>query len=312
MIQINILAHSSDRFIFTSKALDFLKKIKDENKSKIKVLIVPTKDSERWTNKVNELREYNIDSVLLPDFGQGDNYLSKIDAIINSTDCRYSCSMDDDILISSHLWDYIIENIDVLENDSNLFLAPLISNGIPSVDLFIDDFFEEPNKSEIKEIFRNTKIENYWDVDYSGLNRDREQWDLSYYNDVSEIDHYYKGIHPIRISIDAHKKMAEFICLNPDKMMSKNDYRIEKHKFPYFCNSFYFIKTSTWGKIIKDRSLFRDPYDEVPLNLYMQNKDLNMVFIRGGFCLHMAYNTIGNIEQKKIESYYLENFINKI
>ena len=38
-IQINLLIHNSDRLNFTLKSLDFLKKIKNENKEKIKLVI---------------------------------------------------------------------------------------------------------------------------------------------------------------------------------------------------------------------------------------------------------------------------------
>jgi hypothetical protein len=95
-------------------------------------------------------------------------------------------------------------------------------------------------------------------------------------------------------------------------VVESNNFFLEKYKLPYFCNSFYFIKTSTWKKIINNKSLFRDPYDEVPLNIYRESNDLNMVFVRNGFCLHMAYNTINTNNQKNIEKYYIENFIKKI
>lgn len=311
MIQINVLAHSSDRFTFTSKALDFLKEIKNENKKKIQIVIVATDGIQRWIEKVQEINQHGIDCNLLTIPNSYDNYLLKIKSICE-TKCEYSCSMDDDILISNYLWDYIIENIDILKDDSNLFLAPLISNGIPSVDFFIEDFFEEDSKKEIKDIFIRTKIDNYWGVDYSCLNKHREEWNTNYYEDVKKINHYYKGIHPVRISVDAHKKIAENICSNYKRMILPNDYKIEKHQLPYFCNSFYFIKTSTWKKIIHDESLFRDPFDEVPLNLYKDSNNLNMLFIRNGFCLHMAYNTIGTTHQKKIEEYYIENFIKNV
>ena len=39
-----------------------------------------------------------------------------------------------------------------------------------------------------------------------------------------------------------------------------------------------------------------------------------MVFVRNGFCLHMAYNTINTEHlnnQKQIENYYSNNLLNK-
>jgi hypothetical protein len=315
MIQINILAHGFDRFEFTSKSLEFLKKIKEENKKKIKLLICVDFNTEHqkiWEEKRKDLIKSNLFTELLFINNPGNNYMQKINKVIENSDCEFSCSMDDDILISNFLWDFIIENINVLQDEKNLFLAPLISNGIPTVDLFIEDFCDSEEKNELKNMFKNTKIENFWGVNYSSLNKEREVWDFSFYDDVKKINHYYKGIHPVRVSSEIHEKIALIICQKLEKFLFEKNFKIEKYNFPYFCNSFYFIKTNTWEKIIKDKSLYVDDYDEVPLNLYMQKNNLNMNFIRNGFCLHMAYNTIGNYKQKIIEKYFIENFIKKI
>lgn len=313
MIQINILTHKEERFNFTLKSLEFLNKIKENNKEKIKIVICFSNfnNLENWENVINNLNKNNIKSEILYIKNRGLNYMEKINTLINS-DCEYSCSMDDDIFITNDLWDYIIENINILEDEDNLFLAPLISNGIPSVDLFINDFFNDNDKQEINNIFKKTKIENMWGVDYSSLNYEKENWNMDFYENVNKINHHYKGIHPVRVSLDAHKKIADIICNNKENFLKNKNYYIEKFKLPYFCNSFYFIKTSTWKNIINDKTLFKDEFDEVPLNLYREKNDLNMIFVRNGFCLHMAYNTIGLENQNNIEQFYQENFINKI
>jgi len=314
IIQINILSHNSSRLNFTLRSLEEIKKI--ENKERIIIVICFTdkRDLPVWEKSVTDLVNLGISSSYICIDSGTDNYMDKI-RYLSNTDVKYSCSMDDDILISSYLWDYIIDNIKILDDPNNLLISPLISNGIPSVDLFIEDFLEKSEKSEIYSIFLKTRIENLWGVNYESLNVEREKWDYSFYDDVDRLGHYYKGIHPIRVSIEAHSKLAEFICRNPEKMMERREYNIEIRKFPYFCNSFYFIKTDTWKKIISDGSLFKDSYDEVPLNLYMQKNNLNIAFIRNGFCLHMAYNTINEYKkgaQNEIEEYYKLNFIEKI
>jgi hypothetical protein len=303
MIQINIIAHNTYRFPFTSKSIDFLKKIKDCNKSKIKILICysnPT-DFDLWENKKNDLivHKLNAESICINELDRhvGNTYMNKIHHFIKS-DCEYSCSMDDDILISNYLWDYIIENIKILDDEKNLFISPLISNGIPSVDLFLEDFCDDNQINIMHNIFKNTYIDNFWGVDYSNLNVKSDKWDGSFYDRVKTINHHYKGIHPIRVSLDAHVEMAKIICNNYNKILEPNNYRLECYQFPYFCNSFFFIKTKTWKKIIEDKSLFRDEYDEVPLNLYKEKNNLNMVLIRNGYCIHMAYNTINHHNQK--------------
>lgn len=312
-IQINILIHNLDRINYTLKSLDFLKKIKNENKQKIKLVIFGGEKNDFYNTIINDLISNGVQSeyVFIPK--SETNYLEKIRYCVDNTIAEYSCSMDEDILISNFLWDYMIENVDILEDDNNLLLTPLISNGIPSVDLFIEDFCNEEDKKSIHKIFNEIHIDNYWGVDYSSLNKTREIWDYkSYYNDVKQINHYYKGIHPVRISYDAHLKIAEVICTNPKKMIIDNNFSIEQHNFPYFCNSFFIIKNSTWRKIIHNGELYRDMFDEVPLNLYMERNNLSMCFIRNGFCLHMAYNTLGHSNQKSIENYFYNNLLNKI
>lgn len=311
MIQINILTHNPSRIEYTLKSLEYLKKIRKENKTEIKIVIHHSYDKNFWTKIANDLITNDIETIVVYTQNTSSNYLDKIRKCLE-TSCEYSCSMDDDIFISNYLWDYIIENISILDSEENLLLTPLLSNGIPTVDLFIEDYFNDTDKEDINKIFKNTFINNYWDVDYSSLNKNRDKWDLSYYDDVKKINHHYKGIHPVRISYDAHYKIADLICNDFDKLLSKNDFYIERYKFPYFCNSFFLIKSTIWRKILNREELYKDIYDEVPLNLYMEENNLNLCFIRNGFSIHMAYNTIGIDQQRKIENFYIENLIKKI
>ena len=317
ILQVNILVHNTDRLNFTIRTIDEIKKIKNKRGVIIVICFSNNHESHIWQEISSKLIDSGLSSIAVcvdKTDEIGLNYMNKIKYLINS-EYRYSCSMDDDILISSYLWDYIIDNLEILDDEKNLFVAPLISNGIPSVDLFIDDFCTVDERESLHSTFINTKIENLWGANYEVLNRERSTWGMDFYDDVRKIDHHYKGIHPVRVSIDAHNKLAEYICKDSKKLLAENEYSMDVLKFPYFCNSFYFIKTETWKKIIEDESLFRDPYDEVPLNLYMEKNNLNMVFIRNGFCLHMAYNTINTPEknyQKEIEKYYQLNLIDNI
>jgi hypothetical protein len=317
ILQINVLVHNTDRLDFTRRTIEELGKIKNKDGIIVVICFSNIHEASIWNERSADLRNSGLysEAICINKTDEiGTNYMNKIKSLINS-EYKYSCSMDDDILISSHLWDYIIENLEILDDEKNLFIAPLISNGIPSVDLFIDDFCTRDERESLHSIFMKTRIENLWGANYEVLNKERTAWGIDFYDDVRKIDHYYKGIHPVRVSVDAHSKLAEYICKEPKKLLDKQEYSLDVLKFPYFCNSFYFIKTETWKKIIEDSSLFRDPYDEVPLNLYMEKNDLSMVFVRKGFCLHMAYNTINTpdrIHQKEIEEYYKLNLIDKI
>jgi hypothetical protein len=306
MIQINVLAHSEYRLEFTKKSLSFLKKI--NNKDKIKLLIGYSVCEEEWKNLSEEYNKCGIFTEIV--YSKPGDYMGKIRTFLN-TNCEYSCSMDEDLMINEYLWDYMIENINVLDDPKNIFFAPLISNGIPSVEMFIDDFCSNDEKNEMTNIFKNTHIPNLWGADYTHLNDKylKNEWNKDiYYSLVSKINHYYKGIHPVRVSYEAQIKLAEIICNNKVKFLSKQDYYLEIIKRPYFCNSFYFIKTENWKNIINDTTLVCDGFDEVPLNQYKDRNNMDMVFVRNGFCIHMAYNTIN--EQRIVEDYFLQKFLN--
>ena len=91
----------------------------------------------------------------------------------------------------------------------------------------------------------------------------------------------------------ASKNIDDKICYIHTKGVTKdNECITECRKFPYFCNSIFFIKTSIWKSIISDRSLFRDAYDEVPFNLFKDNGKYSLAFIRNSNCIHPSYNTI--------------------
>lgn len=309
MIQINILGHHDNRMRFLRMSLMFLTKIKDKNKKKIKVVIYTTNTHQYdgWVKFKDEHTDIKFEIINV-----GPDYMTKIGLSIKSK-YKYSCSMDDDIMLSNYVWDYMIENVELLDNDENLVLTPVISNGIPSCDYFLEDYCTDEERTEIQDIFKNTKTDNKWGVDYTSLNSYYQKyWDYNeYYENVSKLNHFYKGIHPVRISIPAHRKISEIICENPERLIKEREFSIQESTFPYLCNSFYFIRTDTWKKIINNKSLFRDGFDEVPLNIYKEQNNSKFLFIRNGLCLHMAYNTIG-IEQEYLQSYYTGNLIKKL
>lgn len=308
-IQINLLPYNTNRISFTKKSLDFLCKIKDENKKKITVVIFADKNINEWNEISEDINKKGILSKVI----QSSGYMPKIREAIK-TECKYSCCMDEDVIMNQYVWDYLIENVNCLDNDKNLLLSPLLSNGIPTVEMFIESFFDEDEKNELYEIFNRTNIPNLWGVNYETLNFKSEFWDYNkFYNEVKKINHYYKGIHPIRISYEAHMKIAEFICNKKDKFLSKQNYKIKEVDLPYFCNNIYLIKTEVWSKIINDSSLFKDGFDEVPLNIYKEINNKNMVFVENSHAVHMAYNTLNIFKsnhQSMIERYYHKNFLN--
>lgn len=246
-----------------------------------------------YKNFYTTLKNHNIETnvFLIP----GGHYMTKINTGIK-TNCEYSIKLDEDIFLSVHLWEYFINNLDILNDRKNLFLSPILTTGIPTVDYFIEQFLTPNQQQELYKIFLQTPLPSIWGADYTKLNQHTIQasaWNPeTFYNEVEQINHHYKGVHPVRFSPQAQFKILEYTIQGLDNITKKNDYSTFSVKRPYFCNSVFGIKTKTWQIILNDSSLFKDEFEEVPLNLYREKNDLNMIFINNGFAIHPSYNTI--------------------
>jgi len=161
-----------------------------------------------------------------------------------------------------------------------------------------------------------THIPSMWGANYEHLNQatcySDGVWNPDkYYSLVAQIQHFYKGIHPVRINYQLNRRINDIILNKWDEFINvpTDALRAERSQRPYLCNSVFMIKTDVWRSIIANKSLFRDPFDEVPLNIYREKNNLNWVFIRNGYCLHMIYNTVG---QKQYEDELMAQCVRKI
>ena len=179
-------------------------------------------------------------------------------------------------------------------------MTPVISSGIPSVDIFINDFFTDDEKNTINNLFKNTVMPSQlWGVDYSKLNENTinsKEWNVSdYWKNVNTLSTYYKGLHPIRINETAICYLNSVILKYKNKIYEKQDYKLKiTNEYPYFCNSIFAIKVSDYEKCVNNPALFVDPFDEVPLNKYMKLNNMNGIFITNSFSIHPCYNTLPN------------------
>lgn len=288
MITINYLAHDrSNNFWNITK--HFLNLIKEENKQKIRVNILSSQNVE-----FESLNGIETNLVL---FHSGYNYMEKVYYAL-SQDTKYSVKLDEDCFIGNHVWDYMIENVELLDSDDNFILAPLLSNNIPLVDKFIESFVtDELVKDQIYSDFLKRNMPNgLWGVDYSSLNEytlQANSWDSnSFYDGVSKIDHYYKGIHPIRICAEAQVILNDYIMDNFHKITDKQDYTIEEFSCPYYTNSFFLIKTEDWKRVVETPG--SDGFDEVPFNNFKNAYNKKTFYVKNGFSIHLTYNTIHN------------------
>jgi hypothetical protein len=168
MININYLAYRRDiRYI--DLTFHFLSKIKEENKEKIVVSLLIDSNHEQWA-QIRDILLYQGLDVRIHNFERHDGYIKKVRWAADQ-DFEYSVKLDEDIFINNHVWDYIIENVDVLEDSKNFMLTCQLSNGIPTCDMFMEDFFSEEQIAEMQTAFKQVSFGEWWEKDYSALDK---------------------------------------------------------------------------------------------------------------------------------------------
>lgn len=301
MITINYLHHlrSLEYWKITSH---FLNKIKDQNKQKIRLNILASTEFD-WKKDLDPNIQVSV-HVVPP---HENNYMKKIDIAVNQ-DTKYSIKLDEDCFINNYIFDYIIENISVLDDDDNFILVPILSNNIPMTERFINGFVDREVANKIKKCFLKQEMPNgLWGADYSPLNSctiGSLTWDSEkFFNCVSSLNTHLKGIHPIRICAEAHQILNDYILKNLNALNSKNDYSIEQFFEPYYTTSTFVIKTQDWRNLLSIKSY--DSYDEIQLNIYRQQNNKKFLYVKNGYAIHTFYNTMyGN---KNIWNIGMEN-----
>jgi len=317
-ISINYIVHNKWRRAFSPIMAHFLCKIKDENKERISFTIHTSYDYNYWETFAYNLVDEGIDSSVIL-YTDTLNYMQKIKEA-SEIDLGYSISLDEDVILGNHAWDNFIDGVYLLKYTNNLLVTPLISVEVGSVGTFITELCGYGlDLIEFHDIYKKTdftEIGNKWGVDYSSLNEcvsSMEGWsDSEFYYFVEKINHYYKGIHPIRISIEAQRKMVKTILKYYDSFVKKRNLTPIIHNRPYFTNHVYAIRTDVWRNILKDNSLFRDAFDEVPLNLFRRKTNTNIILLLGALGLHGTYTGIGGDNQMEIEDLLLRGLYEKI
>jgi len=289
MITINYLSHNRRDFWKYWKVTSyFLNKIKPENKEKIFLNILATKEHD-WSS---ELEGINHKVYQFPDVEL--NYMQKVEVCLQSDE--YAVKLDEDCFIPNHVWDYIIENINVLDDEDNFVLTPMLSNGIPHTDRFVESFIADENyRQTIYECYLKQEMpRGLWGADYSPLNLytlNSWSWDSDkFFEGVSKLDTYLKGIHPIRICADAQVLLNDYIVEHLDRLVAKHKYSIKKFTEPYYTTSTFVIKTKDWHKLLSMGSY--DSFDEIQMNLYREKYNKNFLYVENGFGIHTIYNTI--------------------
>lgn len=294
-ICIFFLTSNSRSFMF-APIIDNMSKCK--NKHRIKLLILTDKDDD-LTKYVDILEGKEIDYKI----GIApieNNYLVKANTAVQFAESQlipYLMKHDNDILCPPHMYDYLINNLDVLDDSKNLLLTPTLTSGIPTIEQFMNDFCSQQEKEYLHSLFIEHKFGPLWGADFTPLNKhtiEAKSWNpYAFYKEVKNIPHHYKGIHPVRIYDKAIFTLNDIVLSRKHEIFQERKCSLVYDNFsPYFCNSIFLIKRDTYKTILDSKDLYVDAFDEVPLNRYRDNNKLNIVYTENGAAIHVIYNCI--------------------
>jgi hypothetical protein len=117
---------------------------------------------------------------------------------------------------------------------------------------------------------------------------------MMYYGEVLKVKSVYKGIHPIRLSLEACKVLFNFFAKNFNLVDGVKSSQYIKFSAPYFTNNLMLIKRNTWIRGLQYPS---DGFDEVPLSLMCDHQSMIRIALTGGVCIHPMYNTVYSPEE---------------
>lgn len=248
---------------------------------------------------INSLSNYDI-NYEIKYIDPEDNYMKKVNfacEYAETNNIPYMLKCDNDIFIKSNTLDYMIDNLHLLETNKHLTIGPVLSSGIPGVEYFKEQFLDENAIDTLEKLFLKTTFYDRDGTNYTFLNKHtihntNNKWSKEeYFKSVYYMNQFYKGMHPIRINEESLQYLNNYIIENKDRFMENKELSIiDNDNSPYLCNSIFCIKRETYKKILHDKSLFVDAFDEVSLNKYAWINDMNHLFIKNGFAIHMYYN----------------------
>ena len=299
MLSINYLPHRRPEF--HKLMFYFMGKIKPENKQKIKLNILTTgENKQQFSNPPKDIK------AVTTCFSDDNNYMQKIEFATKQKE-TYSIKLDEDIFFSNYVWDFIIENMDKL--DDAMFMSPILSTGVSFIDDYMARLFSDDERKAVEAEFLKVKFTISLGADYRPLNKhtiEASEWKpKDYWQTVkNEVKHAYKGVHPIRFSLEAHRLINEFTMNHLDEIFSYGDFEIESKDLVYFTNSFFAIRTDRWRTAIDRKDLFVDEFDEVPVNRLMNESGLPALVIKNGFAIHPFYNFVSKLMPRCETNFY--------
>jgi hypothetical protein len=299
------IAHTRQHHLI--KIFEQLYHIDDSIKDNLSIKIL--NDQNYNPNIINKLQQNCLKSMIAFENIIIDNptYFNKC-KFMSCIDTDFIISCDEDIYLTTHGWNEFFKDIYYVNWELAGLYAPVISNGIPGVELFLDHYVDNDTRLYFRKEFECIKFENLWGAIYENLRYNALNY-KDFFNQVNLLEHYYKGIHPIRVSMPLQKLLIDYVLLSEQWKNYKTDNNIILDNNPYFCNSIFLIPINDYKNIIhgiENHKLTFDGYDEVALNQYIKLNNKQFAFNLNSAAIHPSYNTIG-MSYNTLSNYFYEN-----
>jgi hypothetical protein len=230
------------------------------------------------------------------------NFMDKIRSMTTDDQPDIIIRVDDDCFAPPQTWDSLIRHgTHMLNFDNNtMAIAPCISNGLPTVDMFADTFFDQQDRDTYGQMVLANPVLEKWTNDYSNLAPafEGEAWDYHVYNKLLfENGDDRLGVHPVRFNLDIQRWINTIILQKWEKFMNPprtRSYFVGPQHFPYYCNTCFAIRRQEYKTIIEDKSLKRDAFEEIPFNLYRRQHNKDIVFLTDAWMMNFYFRSVGN------------------
>jgi hypothetical protein len=243
----------------------------------------------------------NFENIVLSD----PQYFNK-SILISEQSTEYVIKCDEDIYLSTDGWNKYLFGVHDIDWTQTACYVPLITSGIPSVEFFIDYFMSKKDTQFFRAEFSKIQIPNLWGVTYEHLFYPTENPN-NFFEQVNKIDHYYKGIHPLRVSMYLQNALTDYLLMDTSWTNVNLENNLINFKPVYFCNSIFlmptkFYKAAIYGMTCGQYTM--DGFDEVGLNQYIKDTNKNYICNLNSVAVHPSYNTIGSVYETISNKFY--------
>lgn len=307
MITLYFIAHTRQKFL--ARICQEIYHIKQDLKDNLEVVVL----NDQFCNStiIGELEQnFQAHGIKFKNVISG-SYLDKC-IIMSQSTSEFIIKCDEDIFMTTHGWNAFLSDLNRVNWDKNALYAPVISTGIPTIELFLDTFVDPTTIKWLRSMMHGKDVGSHWGVDYSHIKYD-EHKPYDFFLCVKNfIKHYYKGVHPIRFSLYMQKILVDYVLASDNWRAPKYDRNLVPLRVdaPYFCNSIFLMPTHSYkcaiDGILSGRYI-NDGFDEVGLNQMLgQNDNTPNIYNLNAVAIHPSYNSIG-LEYNKISEVFFEN-----